>query len=105
MGHPTVSDRRGRPIDRPVNIHDIARAAAVSKTTVSRVLNGSADVAPTTRSRVLEAVAQLGSQVDSAARPPPANRRALGCLVAPPLHRGFGQIAQHVDYEVSSPTD
>ena len=41
-------------------LEDVARVAGVSHQTVSRVINGSARVAPATRDRVLEAVAELG---------------------------------------------
>jgi DNA-binding LacI/PurR family transcriptional regulator len=40
-------------------IFDVARVAGVSKSTVSNVIRGASGVAPATRTRVLEAVAQL----------------------------------------------
>jgi len=45
---------------RRSTIHDVARAAGVSTTTVSRVLNGRPDVAEATRLRVQRALADLG---------------------------------------------
>ena len=45
---------------KPVTIQDIARAAQVSKSTVSRVLNGTAAVHPDKRKAVLEATRRLG---------------------------------------------
>jgi LacI family transcriptional regulator len=87
-------------LDRAPNIHDIARAAGVSKTTVSRVLNGSSDVAPATRSRVLEAIDRLGYQVNSAARTLRTSRSALVGLLVPGLHEVFAEIAQELDREL-----
>lgn len=47
---------------------DVARAAAVSHQTVSRVLNGHPNVRPATRERVLTAIEQLGYRPNLAAR-------------------------------------
>lgn len=49
----------GIPIHK-VTIHDVARQAGVTPSTVSRVLNGSQLVKPATRQRVLDAVRSLG---------------------------------------------
>lgn len=49
-------------------LEDVARIAGVSHQTVSRVVNGSSRVAPSTRARVLEAVAELGYRGNSAAK-------------------------------------
>ena len=53
-----------------VTSHDVARAAGVSRTTVSMVLNGSHAVALSdeTRERVKKAAAELGYQINSAGR-------------------------------------
>jgi DNA-binding LacI/PurR family transcriptional regulator len=47
---------------------DVAARAGVSHQTVSRVINGHPNVAAATRTRVLEAIAQLGYRPNSAAR-------------------------------------
>lgn len=48
-------------MNRPhATINDVAKAAGVSITTVSRILNNKPDVAAATRQRVLEAIASLG---------------------------------------------
>ena len=60
---PTTSRPR-----RETTIHDVAREANVSKTTASRVLNGSPNVAPETRARVLDAVRQIDYRVNVTAR-------------------------------------
>ena len=51
-----------------VTIQDIARVAGVSKSTVSRVLNGSAPVHPGKRDSVLDAITRLGFQPDIVAQ-------------------------------------
>ncbi len=55
-------------IARQVTIEDVARAAAVSRQTVSNVLNGSGRVGDTARARVLDAVATLGYHPHHGAR-------------------------------------
>jgi DNA-binding LacI/PurR family transcriptional regulator len=53
---------------RAVIMADVATAAGVSLMTVSRVLNGAAGVAPSTRRRVERAVQRLGYRPNAAAR-------------------------------------
>ena len=52
--------------ERP-SIRDVARQAGVSASTVSRVLNARPDVAPATRERVLQAIAELNYHPDAQA--------------------------------------
>ena len=49
-------------------MYDVARSAGVSHQTVSRVLNGSTQVRPETRARVLAVIAELGYRPNRAAR-------------------------------------
>jgi len=57
------------PEDRHVTIADVARAANVSRTLVSFVLNGrNKDVAPNTRARILLAIQELGYRPNAVAR-------------------------------------
>lgn len=56
------------PAPRPAVMHDVARLAGVSHQTVSRVLNGHANVRPATRERVLEAIRQLDYHPNTSAR-------------------------------------
>ncbi len=62
------SGQASRATTRQVTIQDVARAAAVSRQTVSNVLNGSGRVGDAARARVLEAVAALGYQPHHGAR-------------------------------------
>lgn len=59
-----VIERRARP----PGMYDVARLAGVSHQTVSRVINGHANVTASTRSRVEAAIAELGYRRNSAAR-------------------------------------
>jgi LacI family transcriptional regulator len=56
----------GRP--RSVTIDDVARAANVSRQTVSRVLNAKGEISPTTRERVQAVIAELGYRPNLLAR-------------------------------------
>ena len=51
-----------------VTSEQVARAAGVSRTTVSRVLNGSPRISPAMRQRVHEAIASLGYEPDVVAQ-------------------------------------
>ena len=51
-----------------ITVHDVARAAEVSTSTVSRILNGTAIVADDKRERVLEAIKRLGYRPNVLAR-------------------------------------
>lgn len=67
----------------PATIYDVATLARVSIATVSRVLNGSAHVRPTTRARVEAAIAQLQFVPSTAARGLSGGRRGLIGLAYP----------------------
>ena len=56
------------PRKREPTIHDVARAAGVSKSTVSNVIRGAEGVAETTRERVLAAAAEVGYRPNVLAR-------------------------------------
>lgn len=55
-------------LKKRASIHDVAAASKVSHQTVSRVINHHKNVSPKTRAKVLEAIAQLDYQPNSAAR-------------------------------------
>jgi hypothetical protein len=84
-----------------VTIVDVARAAGVSYTTVSRVLNSKDNVRPETRERVLMAMTRQGCVVDqreyvretfSSPSATPAPARYWGCpaLLASKYISAFG---------------
>jgi DNA-binding LacI/PurR family transcriptional regulator len=56
------------PVGKRVTIRDVARFARVSHQTVSRFINGENHVAPTTRTRVEQAIAKLAFQPSHIAR-------------------------------------
>lgn len=51
-----------------VTIYDVAREAAVSMATVSRVVNGNPNVKPATRKKVLEVIDRLDYRPNAVAR-------------------------------------
>jgi DNA-binding LacI/PurR family transcriptional regulator len=59
--------RRGSVVSRPT-IHDVAKAAGVSVTTVSHALNGKGRVDPQTRALVTQVVHRLGYRANRHAR-------------------------------------
>ena len=66
---------------RAPNIRDVAREAGVSYQTVSRVLNDSPAIRPTTRDTVLRAIDELGYRPNPAARALVTSRsRIIGVL-------------------------
>jgi DNA-binding LacI/PurR family transcriptional regulator len=68
---------------RAPNIRDVAAAAGVSYQTVSRVLNDSPSIKPTTKQRVLDVIQELGYRPNQAARALVTSRsRTIGVLTA-----------------------
>ncbi len=66
----------------PLNIEDIAKAAGVSRSTVSRVLNGEQYVSATTRDRVLAVIEREGYTPNPAARALVTQRtQTLGVMI------------------------
>src|SRR6201995_5768330 len=84
-----------RRVNAKVKIEDVARQAAVSAATVSRVLNHPEIVRPELRDKVTRAIASLSYTRDSAARPLKSGRmRTIGAIV-PTL--GLGIFADGVE--------
>jgi hypothetical protein len=67
-GEKQMIDEQPGPLSKPATIRDVASRAEVSYMTVSRVLNESPNVLPTTRSRVLAAMDELQYQPSEAGR-------------------------------------
>lgn len=70
---------------RAATIQDVARAAKVSVSTVSRVLNGKDDVASETQERVTAVIGKLGYTSNLAARSMRSHRKNLIGLVVPDI--------------------
>jgi DNA-binding LacI/PurR family transcriptional regulator len=78
-------------------IKDVARAAGVAASTVSRYLNGQLRVSPATEARVLEAVSELGYVPNAAARNLARRRSGVIGFVVPEISNPyFGAIADYV---------
>ncbi|MBL8050649.1 MAG: LacI family DNA-binding transcriptional regulator [Anaerolineales bacterium] len=70
---------------RTVTIQDVAKKAGVSVSTVSRVLNGKADVAGDTQEKILGVISKLGYTSNLAARSMRSRRKDLLGLVVPDI--------------------
>ncbi|MEE1767952.1 LacI family DNA-binding transcriptional regulator [Streptomyces sp. JV185] len=80
-----------------VTIADVARAAGVSKTTVSRVVNAKGEVDGSTAARVREVIAQLGYVPSSGAVGlARGNSRTVGMLVPSLTWPWMGEVLQGV---------
>ncbi|MCA9873370.1 MAG: LacI family DNA-binding transcriptional regulator [Anaerolineales bacterium] len=74
---------------KAVTIHDVARAAGVSVSTVSRVLNDKDDVAQTTYSRVQTVISELGYASSLAAKSMRSHQTNVIGLIMPDLEESF----------------
>ncbi|MBI5353816.1 MAG: LacI family DNA-binding transcriptional regulator [Chloroflexi bacterium] len=70
---------------RAVTIQNVAKAAGVSVSTVSRVLNGKVDVASDTQDRIQKVIAKLGYTSNLAARSMRSHKKNLIGLVIPDM--------------------
>lgn len=83
-------------------IHDIARAANVSPSTVSRVLTGSTPVAPDKRAAVLAAVETLNFRPNIVARGLARGKSmAIGVLTQSMVSLFYGELAQGIEQGLS----
>jgi LacI family transcriptional regulator len=74
---------------RASTVNDVAREARVSVASVSRVVNGHANVTPETRSRILDAVERLRYVPHTAARSLITKRTHVIGVLLPDLYGGF----------------
>ena len=86
---------------RETTILDVAREAGVSKSTVSRVLNDSPNVAAETRAQVLEAVSRLDFRANAAARGLRTTRSSLVGLLLPAIDNDvFSRVAEVIEEDL-----
>jgi DNA-binding LacI/PurR family transcriptional regulator len=85
--------RPGRP-----TINDVARAAGVSRATVSRVINGTAGASPSNRNRVRSVVAELGYQPSATAQALATGRTRAIEVIATSFHPRTGWLGAHPYY-------
>jgi len=84
-----ISARKSRP-----TLHDVAKAAGVGTTTVSRVINGGHYVAPKMLARIQQVMADLGYQPNEAARSLKSERsRTIGLIIPSITDPFFAQFA------------
>lgn len=74
---------------KSITIHDVAQAAGVSVSTVSRVLNNKDDVAPETYQRIKAVIAELGYTSSLAAKSLRSRRTGVIGLIMPELEDPF----------------
>lgn len=80
-----------------VTIIDVAKAAGVSRQTVSRAMNGKAEISPATKERVMQAVRELGYQPNRVAQSMVTRRTFTVGLVFPDiLNPFFPEVARGV---------
>jgi LacI family transcriptional regulator len=95
-GEESMAEPRGPR--RPATIVDIARAAGVSKSTVSLVLKGSPLVKPETRERVERASEQLGYVYNrGAASLRTARSRFVGMVISDLMNPFFAELAVGIE--------
>lgn len=83
-------------------IHDVAEAAGVSISTVSRVMNHSSNVAQETRRRVMEAVRELAYIPNvSAGKVSRKSKKLIGVLFPDISNNVFGRIMQGINNVVA----
>jgi DNA-binding LacI/PurR family transcriptional regulator len=90
-----------------VTIADVAKAAGVSVSTVSRILNNKPDVSESTRQRVLQIITELGFEPHAQARRLAAGESRTIALLDP-VNRSTGQPQQinqlHLDFMIGAAT-
>lgn len=83
-----MDDARSGPTVR-VTIDDVARVAGVSRQTVSRAMNGKAEISAATRRRVLATIEQLDYRPSAFARGMRTQRAGSLALVLPDISNPF----------------
>lgn len=90
-----------RARSRKVTIYDVAKAAGVATSTVSRALNGNAPVADQTSSRIRAAVEDLRYQPNSIARSLAIQAtQTIGILIPDISNPFFGELVKGVQHRI-----
>jgi LacI family transcriptional regulator len=88
---------------RQPTIRDVARAAGVSKSTVSNVIRGAGKTTPETRERVLGAIAQVGYRPNAIARSLVRRRTTtIGILVGDLANPFYSELAKLVEQRLTA---
>ncbi|WP_128895017.1 catabolite control protein A [Longirhabdus pacifica] len=81
-----------------VTIYDVAREAAVSMATVSRVVNNNPNVKPQTRKKVYEAIERLGYRPNAVARGLASKKTTTVGVVIPDISNSiFAEVARGIE--------
>lgn len=84
-------------------MHDVARVAGVSTTTVSHVLNGTRRVNAETRERVEQAIEQTGYRANRLARSLASGRtRTVGLCISAVTNPYFGNLAHSIELNLAA---
>ena len=89
---------------RAVTIQNVAKAAGVSVSTVSRVLNGKTDVASDTQTRILSIINKLGYTSNLAARSMRTRKKNLIGLVVPDFGLYSFEIMKGINRAIAEST-
>lgn len=82
----------------PVTIYDVARESGYSMATVSRVVNGSTNVKPDTRKKILETIERLGYRPNAVARGLASKKTTTVGVVIPDISNSFfAEVARGID--------
>lgn len=101
--HGGIAVRASTQAIRPPTIMDVARAAGVSKSTVSNVVRGAVGVRATTRAQVLRAVARLGYQPNVVARQLALHRTSvLGVVVGDLANPFYAEMAKLIERQAAA---
>lgn len=83
------------------SIRDVAKRANVAACTVSRVLNGTANVAPETRMKIEQAMKELNYIPNELARSMFKQKAGIVAMLVPDIrHPYFSSLARHIEDEL-----
>ena len=91
--------KKGFPMEKQtITIYDVAREAAVSMATVSRVVNGNPNVKPATRKKVLEVIDRLDYRPNAVARGLASKKTTtVGVIIPDVTNVYFSSLARGID--------